>query len=72
MMNKEQYLTITELSEYVKRSKPAIRMLVLRRALPFRKVAGRLLFSKEEIDQWIQMSKGIGIDEILGERMNKK
>ncbi len=71
-MNKEQYLTITELSEYVKRSKPAIRMLVLRRALPFRKVAGRLLFSKEEIDQWIQMSKGIGIDEILGERMNKK
>ena len=64
MMNKEQYLTITELSEYVKRSKPAIRMLVLRRALPFRKVAGRLLFSKEEIDQWIQTSEGIGIDEI--------
>ena len=62
----EQYLTVNELAEYIKRSKPAIRMLTMRREIPFRKVAGRLVFIKSEVDEWINMSKGIGIDEIRG------
>ena len=64
MVNEERFLTVTELSQYIKRSKPAIRMLVLRRAIPFRKPAGRLLFDKEEIIEWIRMSEGIGINEV--------
>ena len=73
-MTGEQYLTVTELSEYIKRSKPAIRMLVLRRAIPYKKPSGRLLFNKTEIDRWIEMAEGIGIDEIMDreKRMNKK
>jgi hypothetical protein len=60
-----QYLNIDELSIYIKRSKGAIRNLVLRRAIPFRKPAGRLLFLKSEIDLWIQRSPGKSLDEIL-------
>jgi excisionase family DNA binding protein len=61
-----EYLTVTELAEYVRRSPGAIRNLVLRRAIPFRKPAGRLLFVKEEIDQWITGSAGISIAQISG------
>jgi len=40
--------------------------LVLRRAIPFRKPGGRLLFVKDEIDRWIQNSAGISFDELNG------
>jgi hypothetical protein len=59
-----KYLTIFELSGYLKRSPGGIRNLVLRRKIPFRKPAGRLLFDQEEIDRWIQNSGGISLDEI--------
>ena len=60
----EQYLTIEDLSTYIHRSKGAIRNLVLRRAIPFRKPAGRLIFLKEEIDEWIKIAPGKTLDEI--------
>ena len=59
-----KYLTVFELSEYIKRSAGAIRKLVLRRQIPYRKVRGRLLFDQGEIDRWIQMSEGISLEEI--------
>ena len=59
-----KYLTIFELSDYLKRSPGGIRNLVLRRKIPFRKPAGRLLFDREEIDLWIKNSEGISLDEI--------
>ena len=59
-----QYLDISELAHYVKRSKGPIRNLVLRRAIPYRKPAGRLIFLKEEIDLWIQMSPGKTLEEM--------
>ncbi len=58
-MAEHRYLTVAELSEYIKRSRPAIRMLILRRQIPFRKPSGRLLFDIEEIDRWIQISEGV-------------
>lgn len=61
----DQYLNVDELASYIKRSKGAIRNLVLRRAIPYRKPAGRLLFLKEEIDQWVKMSPGQNLEEIL-------
>ena len=70
-----QYMSIDELSSYVKRSKGAIRNLVLRRAIPYRKPAGRLIFLKEEIDQWVQMAPGKKLEEIendLSEKDNFK
>lgn len=60
----EQYLTIDELSSYIRRSKGAIRNLVLRRAIPYRKPAGRLIFIKDEIDRWVQEAPGEKLDEM--------
>ena len=60
----KKYLTVLELSEYIKRSPGAIRQLCLRRAIPYHKPGGRLLFNVEEIDRWIQMSEGISLEEI--------
>ena len=62
-----QYLTIEDLSSYIHRSKGAIRNLVLRRAIPFRKPAGRLIFLKEEIDQWVNVAPGKTLNEIRNE-----
>lgn len=53
------------LSEYLAgRSHGAIRNLVLRRKIPFRKVEGRLFFLKSEIDEWIKNSPGVSLVEI--------
>jgi excisionase family DNA binding protein len=59
-----EYLTVEELSAYVKRSPGAIRNLVLRRKIPFRKPSGRLLFDRQEIDKWVQGSPGISLKEM--------
>jgi len=59
-----QYLTIDNLSSYIHRSKGAIRNLVLRRAIPYRKPAGRLIFLKDEIDQWVQSAPGKTMEEM--------
>jgi len=63
-----RYLTVKEISDYLKRSQGAIRNLVLRRAIPYRKPAGRLLFDKEEIDQWVKGSEGISLEDLLNGR----
>jgi excisionase family DNA binding protein len=56
-----QYLNTKQLSEYLGRSEKAVRELAFRRAIPFRKPAGRLLFIREEIDQWIELSGGFSL-----------
>jgi len=61
----ERYLTVKQVSDYLKRSPGAVRNLVLRRAIPYRKPAGRLLFDREQIDEWIQKSEGISLGELL-------
>ena len=60
-----EHFDVKGLSEYLPgRSHGAIRNLVLRRKIPFRKVSGRLLFLKSEIDEWIQRSPGVSLEEI--------
>ena len=61
---KSEYLNIADLASYIKRSKGAIRNLVMRRAIPYRKPGGRLLFIKEEIDEWIQTSPGMKLEDV--------
>ncbi|MGD0916947.1 MAG: helix-turn-helix domain-containing protein [Thermodesulfobacteriota bacterium] len=68
----EQYLTVEQLASYIKRSKGAIRNLVLRRAIPYRKPAGRLIFLKEEIDQWVQNAPGKKLEEIENDLGDKE
>jgi len=60
----QRYLTVQELSIYLKRSPGAVRNLVLRRTVPYRKPAGRLLFDRDEIDLWIKKSEGISLEDL--------
>ena len=57
-------LNVEELAKYLKRTPSAIRNLVMRRQIPFRKVAGRLVFFKEEIDLWLQEAPGVTLEEM--------
>lgn len=63
----EQYLSVEDLSLYIKRSKGAIRNLVLRKVIPYRKLAGRLMFVKEEIDEWVQTAPGKKLEDLQNE-----
>jgi hypothetical protein len=63
-ISKLDFMTACELASYIRRSPGAIRNLVLRRKIPFRKPMGRLLFIKREIDEWVKMSEGISLQEI--------
>jgi hypothetical protein len=60
----KNYYTVNDLSKLIGRSPGAIRNLVLRRRIPFRKPAGRLLFLAEEIDRWIDQAEGVKLEDI--------
>lgn len=57
-VTQKKYLTTKECGELMGRSVGAIRNLVMRRKIPFRKVGGRLLFLYSEIVEWIENSEG--------------
>ena len=59
-----EILNAEELAKYLKRTPSAIRNLVMRRQIPFKKVAGRLVFLKEEIDKWVYDAPGITLEEM--------
>jgi hypothetical protein len=67
MLDNEIYLDVRQLASYIKRSPGAIRNLVMRRAIPYRKPAGRLIFLKDEIDRWIRMAPGKKLEEIVSD-----
>lgn len=50
--------------EYIGRSESAIRVLVHRRRIPFKKIAGRLYFFKSQIDKWAEQSPGLDLEEV--------
>jgi len=62
------YFNTDECAAFIHRSPGAIRNLVVRREIPFRKPAGRLIFLKSEIEQWIENAPGLKLEEI--ERQN--
>ncbi len=63
-----EYLTTKELAELIHRSPAAIRNLVARRQIPFRKPGGRLLFVRTEIEGWINDAPGLRLDDLLDGR----
>jgi len=52
----------------VKRSPAAIRNLVMRKEIPFRKVGGRLIFIREELEEWIRNCPGMSLDDLKAEK----
>lgn len=63
----KQFLTTQEVAEFIGRTAPAIRNLVMRRKIPFRKTSGRLLFLRSEVEQWIKGSPGVSLDDLKNE-----
>ena len=57
------YLNTNECAKYLSRTPKAIRELAFRKAIPYRKPGGRLLFMKEEIDIWIESSEGLSLED---------
>ncbi len=54
----------SDCASYLGRSEGAVRNLVLRRAIPYRKVGGRLVFLKREIDDWIETAPGLRVEDV--------
>lgn len=55
---------VDDVAAYLKRSPGAIRNLTLRRAIPYRKVAGRLVFIRDEIEKWIESAPGLRLKDL--------
>ena len=49
---------------FLRRSPGAIRNLVLRRRIPYRKLAGRLVFLYDEIVEWIEKAPGVRLKDL--------
>ena len=64
----KEYLNSEETGEFLGKSPAAVRNLVLRRKIPFRKPAGRLVFIRSEIEQWIMDSPGVRPEDIKQKR----
>ena len=52
-------------ASYLSKTPGAIRNMVLRRQIPYRKVTGRLVFFKDEIDLWEDRSPGMPVDKLI-------
>ena len=62
-MKPKGYLNTAEAGELIRRSPPAMRNLVMRKQIPFRKVAGRLVFIRSELEKWVEGSPGVRLEE---------
>lgn len=61
---------IEETASFLHRSPSAIRKLVLRGKIPFRRVGGRICFIEREIVEWIQVSPGKNLEELKAEEFS--
>ena len=50
----DDFLTVKELSKWIKLSESHIYFLVNKRKIPFAKLGGKLLFDKQKIREWIE------------------
>jgi len=62
------HFNTTQAADYLHLSPGAVRNMVMRRQIPYRKVNGRLVFFKDELDRWMDSAPGVTIDELLNDR----
>ena len=53
------YITTEELASYLRIKSRKVYDLVSKNQIPFTKVMGKLLFSKKEVDEWLNSSKSM-------------
>jgi hypothetical protein len=61
-----EFLDVNGVGQMLDRTPTAIRNLCLRRSIPFRKVAGKLIFIKAEIVEWVMNAPGVRLEDIEG------
>jgi len=59
-----EFLSTTEAADLLRKSPAAVRNLVMRRAIPYRKPGGRLVFLRDELEQWVRKSPGVSIEDL--------
>src|SRR5262245_13865157 len=59
------FLSVADVAKMLGRSQGAIRQMVWRKQLPHRKVQGRVVFVRSEIEALIMNSPGVRLDEVL-------
>jgi len=59
----DDFLTVKELSKWIKLSESHIYFLVNKRKIPFAKLGGKLLFDKQKIKEWIDFNSPQPSDE---------
>ena len=64
MSEVSEFLNTKQAGQFIQRSPAAVRNLVLRRRIPFRKPGGRLMFIRSELVQWIKESPGLPLQDI--------
>ena len=62
----KRYLNVREAAAYLGRTERALRALILRRKIPFRKVGGRVIIDRLEADQWVKESPGTSAEQLEG------
>ena len=60
-----RYAPLREAAVYLGRTEKALRKLVERRAVPFRRAGKRLVFDIEELDKWVASLPGVGLAEAV-------
>jgi hypothetical protein len=58
---------VRETAAVLRRTESAVRKLVLRGLIPYRKIGGRLFFIEEEIIEWAQGSPGVKLEDLRKE-----
>ena len=53
---------------FLGRTEKAVRKLVERRAIPFKKVGKRVVFDLRELQRWVESFPGVSLDEALSQR----
>lgn len=61
---KQKFLTCKQAAELLATTPGGIRNMVLRKRIPFRKVAGRLLFINSELEALIENAPGLRLEDI--------
>ncbi len=59
LQNIDDFLTVKELSKWIKLSASHIYFLVNKKKIPFAKLGGKLLFDKNKIKNWIEENSSI-------------
>ena len=57
-------LSTKQVAEWRQCSQAAIRNMVARRQIPFRKMHGRLVFCEEELIEWLESFEGLSLKDI--------